>query len=265
MSFSLIFPPSPTFTESSLPSLHSKVYIVTGSTSGVGLELAKILYSKSATVYVAARSPSKIDAAIKTIQSSYPQSQGKLERLVVDLSDLSTIKPAATTFLAKEDRLDVLFHNAGVMMPPKRSTSKQGFDLEMGTNCLGPFLLNKLLQPLLLQTASRSEAGSVRVVWVTSLLANAGSQLEKGGIFWDEENKEPRRGDGMKNYMQSKVGDVFLAKEWGERVGKANGVVSVSVHPGLMKTELQRHQNAMMGKIMVSVEFVIQCKREAAV
>lgn len=98
---------------------------MTGSAVGVGYELAKMLFAKNGTVYIATRSKEKIDSAIASLKKDYPGSRGRVESLILDLSDLPTIKPAAMRFLEKENRLDVLVHNAAVMRPPKGSTSVQ--------------------------------------------------------------------------------------------------------------------------------------------
>ena len=100
--------PEPTLTEANLPSQAGKVVIVTGSNTGVGLELAQILYGKDATVYIACRSSEKAESAIARIQKAHPSSKGKLHFLKLDLSDLKMIHPAAQEFLSKEERLDVL-------------------------------------------------------------------------------------------------------------------------------------------------------------
>jgi retinol dehydrogenase-12 len=123
--FSAIFPPSPTFIDANLPSLDGKVYIVTGAASGVGFELAKILYAAGGTVYIAARSSSRCTEAIEKIKAQVKGGkEGRLESMVVDLADLSTVRAAVEGFLGRETRLDVLFHNAGVMTPPAGSKDK---------------------------------------------------------------------------------------------------------------------------------------------
>jgi NAD(P)-dependent dehydrogenase (short-subunit alcohol dehydrogenase family) len=123
--FSATFPPPPTFTDKNLPSISGKVYIVTGAASGVGFELAKILYSTGGTVYIAARSTSRCQGAIEKIKKQVKGgNRGALKSMVVDLADLATVKPAAQEFLEREKRLDVLFHNAGVMTPPAGSKDK---------------------------------------------------------------------------------------------------------------------------------------------
>ncbi len=90
----------------------------------MGFEVAKILYGRGGTVYIAARSLEKIKAAIRAIKTELPGTDGRLVALNLDLADLSTIKASAEEFLSKEDRLDVLVHNAGVMTPPAGSKSK---------------------------------------------------------------------------------------------------------------------------------------------
>lgn len=223
--FSQMFPPAPSFTESSLPSLSSKVYIVTGASAGVGRELARLLYSLNATVYLAARNAQKTSDAISWIQSSHPTSTGKLVFLKLDLNDLEGIKVSAEEFLAKEKRLDVLFNNAGVMIPPKGSTTKQGHDKQLGTNCIAPFLFTKLLTPILIQTAKTSDKGSVRVVWVSSSAAHL--VAPKGGV--DAGNLGYERDGSVSTevrYGVSKGGNVLHALEYQRRYGD-EGVVSV--------------------------------------
>ncbi|KAJ2984613.1 hypothetical protein NUW58_g5966 [Xylaria curta] len=108
----------PSLTEDTLCTQEGKVFIVTGANTGLGKELTKILYAKHAKVYVAARSETKAKAAIEDIRHLYPTSKGDLVYLYLDLSNLATIKKSADNFLAKEQRLDVLWNNAGVMIPP---------------------------------------------------------------------------------------------------------------------------------------------------
>lgn len=119
--FDQIFPPSPTFTEKHTGDQGGRVFLITGSTSGVGLELAKILYGLNGTVYVAGRSSEKISAAIKTIKSQVGTKTGRVEALQIDLANLASIGQSVRDFLSKEDRLDVLVHNAGLMTPPAGS------------------------------------------------------------------------------------------------------------------------------------------------
>jgi retinol dehydrogenase-12 len=133
--FNAIFPPAPSFTDKDLPSLVGKVFIVTGAASGLGFELAKILYVAGGTVYIVARSVSRCEGAIEKIQGETKgqKPDGKLKSMVIDLADLGTVKGAVDEFLRQETRLDVLVNNAGVMLPPAGSKGKQ----VCGTSCCG--------------------------------------------------------------------------------------------------------------------------------
>lgn len=117
--------PQPALTEKNLEDQSGKVFIVTGGYTGVGYKLTGILYEKHATVYVAGRSEEKGTKAIDALKNEFPKSKGRLVFLKVDLADLTTIKGAAEEFMAKEDRLDVLTNNAGVMDPPVGSKTAQ--------------------------------------------------------------------------------------------------------------------------------------------
>jgi NAD(P)-dependent dehydrogenase (short-subunit alcohol dehydrogenase family) len=223
------------------------VHIITGGYAGVGLELAKILYQHNATIWIAGRSKDKAEKAISTIKTTFPNSTGSLTFLQLDLSDLNTIPPAVSTFLASSDRLDVLHNNAGVMRTPVDARDKHGHELQVGTNCLGPFLLTKLLSPLLKQTAASSPAGSVRITWAASGAVSAYSPPNGATFEDDAQTKVSYNVKGGPNglYGQSKAGNYFLAYEYAKRYGKSDGIRSVSFNPGNLTTELQRH----MGKV----------------
>jgi retinol dehydrogenase-12 len=137
-----------------------------------------------------------------------------LEFLLLDLADLTTIKRSADEFLSKESRLDTLWNNAGVMTPPAGSKSAQGYELQLGTNCLGPFLFTQLLLPILRQTAASSPPNSVRVLFTGSLVAELSTP--KGGINFDDINHE-KTGSQNIAYGQSKVGNIIVGNEFARR------------------------------------------------
>lgn len=239
--FSQLYPPAATLTASNLPSQEGKVFIVTGGASGVGLALTSILYGAGATVYIAGRSEVNARSAIKSIESSThdgASSPGRLEFLFLDLQDLTTIKPAFEAFKSKESKLDVLWNNAAVSLPPLGSKSAQGHELMMATNCLGPFLFTKLLLPLLESTGRASPPGSVRVVWTTSQVVEL--TPVKGGIIVDELANPSE--DKAKNYTITKLGNWYLSNELASR---SKNIVSVVQNPGNLKTNLLRHAKWM--------------------
>jgi retinol dehydrogenase-12 len=176
---------------------------------------------------------------INTIRESHPSSKGALHYLHLDLNDLTTIKASAQDFLSREKRLDVLFNNAGVMVPPQGSKTAQGYELQLGTNCVAPFLFTKLLHSILIRTAALpgTQQGSVRIVWVASSATEHFSP--KGGV--DMENLDYRSDKAAwTKYGVSKAGNYYHSVETA-RLLRDKGVVSVALNPGNLKTELTRH------------------------
>lgn len=226
-------PPAP-LTTANLPSQAGKVFIITGSTGGIGLELTKILHAAGATVYLAARSESKAMAAIKAITLDNT-SVGSVHYLHLDLADLTTIKPFATAFLAAESRLDVLFNNAGVANMPASARTTQGLETHMGVNCVGPYLLTQLLSPRLISTAALpgTQPNSVRVIWSSSMLVDVLAPPE--GVLPGELDAPST--DQNRNYAISKTGNWFLAARLAKQLG-TKGVVSITQNPGNLRTAI---------------------------
>ena len=239
VTFSQFFPPSPSLTESNLPRQSGKVFLITGGYSGVGLELSSILYHAGAKVYIAGRSQEKAQSAISTIKARSPSTgHGELHFLLLDLSNLATIKPATQAFLDAEHRLDVLFNNAGVSLPPGGSRSAQGHELQMATNCLGHYLLTQLLLPVLIRTAEASpELAAVRVIWTSSIVVDLSAP--KDGIVIAELTSPPESNQ-QRNYLNSKTGNWILAAALARQVG-SKGILSVTQNPGNLRTGLLRH------------------------
>ncbi|KAK9482717.1 hypothetical protein V1527DRAFT_498967 [Lipomyces starkeyi] len=219
--------------ERHVPDLAGKVFFVTGGRSGVGLELCRVLYHVGGRVIVGGRSEKDYLNAVENIKAhpgidirSCPKRS--LEFLYLDLSALMTIKPAAQELLSKLDRLDVVWYNAGVMVPPVGSKTKQV--RIWGTNVVAHFLLNRFISPLQIKTAQSSPASSVRTIWVSSS-AHSLSPDPHGINFGDinyERSKE--RPDQMTIYGRSKAASI-----------SDKGIVSLALNPGGLKTNLPRN------------------------
>ncbi|GMF78940.1 unnamed protein product [Aspergillus oryzae] len=202
--------------------IDENTFVVTGATSGYGLHLATILYQHGGKVYLAARNASKAQSVIDDITRRHPESKGQLAYLHLDLGDLSTIKKSAEEFLTKESKLHVLWNNAGVMIPPQGSTTAQGYELQLGTNVIGPFLFTKLLYPALAKAAADSPPNSVRVVWLSS---SAVRMAPTPAI--DFSNMDYHKDEGAwTKYGRSKAANVLLAVEFARR-SKKDGVASI--------------------------------------
>jgi NAD(P)-dependent dehydrogenase (short-subunit alcohol dehydrogenase family) len=236
--WSQLIPPAPSFTEVNIPSLEGRVFIVTGGNAGIGLELAKMLYAKGGcTIYIASRSGPRIKTAIEDIisTSATPKaSPATLKSLVVDFGDLKTISKATSEFLAQESRLDVLWNNAGIAQAPSGSTTAQGYEAHMGTNCLGPHLFTQLLLPHLLKTARTAPTSSVRVIFTSSQIVDTTGPY--GGLSLAEQEPGKHNADKNWTYSASKVGNWFLASELDKRTRK-DGLVSVVQNPGNIATK----------------------------
>lgn len=246
---SAAFPPKPAFTEKQLPDLSGRVYLITGANTGVGKELAQLLYAKNARVHVAARDEAKANAAIAAIRDAHPDSKGALVFLPLDLADLDAVRTAARRFLEAEQRLDVLFNNAGVMLPAAGSRTAQGYELQLGVNNVGPFLLTKLLTPLLASTAKQAPKDTVRVVWVASSAAEMVPMVPTGGV--DMASIDARADtSNFGCYALSKAGNYLHGVEYAVRHTAADGVLSVPLNPGNLDSELWRTQGWLASRLL---------------
>ncbi|KAJ7222927.1 NAD(P)-binding protein [Mycena rebaudengoi] len=234
--------------ERDIPNHKDKVVLVTGGNSGIGYETVKQLLLKNATVYLAARSPQRGAEAIEKLKSETKKQAIFLE---LDLADLKSVRRAAEEFLAKESRLDILFNNGGVMNPPVEQLTAQGYDLPFGTNVIGHFFLTELLLPAL--TASYREIGvPARIINVSSTghSDTPGTGIDfrtlKGGPERDAIIKKwasPLIPPTWKLYGASKMGNMIVSNYYTQTYPEE--LVSCSLHPGYIRSGLQRHHGAV--------------------
>ena len=234
--YTQFFPPNPPLTGSQLPNQAGKVFIVTGGSSGIGFELAKILYNAGGTVYIMTRTESSALKAIEDIKASAVSTSnpGIIKFIHLNLADLSTIPASVAAFKAAETRLDVLFNNAGVGLPVDQKTN-QDLESHFGINCVGPFLLTKLLLPTLTSTAAQTPPNSVRIIWTSSVLVDM--MAPTGGV----NIKQLAHPDNNRSehYSASKAGNWFLASEYHRRF-QDTGIVSLTQNPGTLRTDIWR-------------------------
>lgn len=196
--------------------LTGKTVLITGPTAGLGRATASGLARAGADLHLAVRNLTKGEDLARELGTEYPEATVTVWEC--DVSDLDSIKGFAETFCESEERLDVLIHNAGVLLP-ERQLSRQGFEMTFATNALGPFALTQeLIEPL-------ERGAPSRVIFVSS----GGMYAERLDVDDIQLTQREFRGDRF--YAHTKRIEVILAEQITERYG-ARGITGHSSHPG---------------------------------
>ena len=210
----------------SVPDQTGKLVVVTGANSGTGKEAARRLAIASARVVMAVRTVAKGQQARAEILAQHPGAQIQVRR--VDLADLASVREFADGLLAEGTPIALLINNAGVMAPPTRMTTADGFELQFGSNYLGPFALTVRLLPLVLA------APSPRVVTMSSGIANYG-RIRFEDLQWERRRYRPNL-----TYAQSKLADLMLTHHLAAIADQQGwSLMSTAAHPGFTRTNLQ--------------------------
>ena len=213
------------FTVADIPDLTGQTAVVTGANSGVGLETAKALTARGARVIIAVRDEAKGRTAAETMHGP-----GTTEVRPLDLASLDSVRAFAKAWDGSP--IDLLINNAGVMIPPLTRT-KDGFELQFGTNHLGHFALTNLLLPHI--------KGHGRIVTVSSGAHRFG-KIDFADLNW--EHKKYRR---WRAYGQSKLANLLFTMELQRRLAEAgSGILSMAAHPGYAATNLQSRSDSKL-------------------
>ena len=234
------------WTASDIPSQSGRLAVVTG-TGGLGYEDALALARAGGEVIVAGRNPQKGAEAVAKIRSEVPSAKVSFEAL--DLASLASVAAFAARLRRSHDKLDLLINNAGVMVPPVRQETADGFELQFGTNYLGHFALTAHLLPLL------RRGNAPRVISLSSVAARQG-RID----FADLQSRTNY--NAMAAYSQSKIACLMFAMELQRRseAGKW-GVTSIASHPGVARTDLLHNgpgEHSFEGRIRSLLWFVFQ-------
>ncbi|OBK70727.1 SDR family NAD(P)-dependent oxidoreductase [Mycobacterium sp. 1274761.0] len=227
------------WTTTDIPDQTGRTAVITGANTGLGYETAKALAARGAHVVLAVRNLDKGRAAADLIARSAPNARVTVQQL--DLTSLESIRSAADELRATYDSIDLLINNAGVMMTP-RSTTKDGFELQFGTNHLGHFALTGLLLDRVLA------ARGARVVTVSSV----GHRFARHGIRFDDLQWEQTY-SRVGAYGQAKLANLMFTYELQRRL-QGTDTIAAAAHPGGSRTELARN----LPPLVRAVEGVLQ-------
>ncbi|KAF4868434.1 WW domain-containing oxidoreductase [Colletotrichum siamense] len=205
--------------------LGGKVFVITGTSSGIGIETVRAIAATGAKLFLTARNVAKAKTALADILDP-----SRMEIVQMDQGSLDSVRAAAAAILSKTDKVNVLINNAGIAAIQALEFTKDGHEMQFGTNHLSHFLFFQLLKPALL-AASTPEFPS-RVVNV----ASAGHRF-KGINASDNYNFKKGGYEPMMSYAQSKTANIYMANEIERRYG-SRGLHATSLHPGVIDTPL---------------------------
>jgi NAD(P)-dependent dehydrogenase (short-subunit alcohol dehydrogenase family) len=223
------------WTVQNIPSQRGRLAVITGATGGLGFETALGLAAAGAQVVLTGRSATKGEAALQRIRSVHPAATIAYDTL--DLASLASIQDFAERFKRSHDALDILVNNGGVMAPPTRQVTADGFELQFGTNYLSHFALTALLLPLLTQ------GRHTRVVNLSSMAHRFGASIHFDDLNWQRSYK------AFAAYGQSKLAMLMFTFELQRRSDAQGwGIRSVAAHPGLATTSLLSNGQRLGGE-----------------
>jgi NAD(P)-dependent dehydrogenase (short-subunit alcohol dehydrogenase family) len=210
-----------------IPDQKGKVIIITGATSGLGKEAAKVFAAKGASLILPVRNTEKAKAVAEEIMKT--TTNAKIDIRSLDLSSLNSIKIFSDEISKSYNQLDILINNAGIMYCPYSKT-QDGFEMQMGTNHFGPYALTAQLMPLLMKTSKSRIVNTASLAHLT------------GNIDFDDINWENRKYKTMQAYADSKIANLYFHFELVKKLkGQKNVPLVIAAHPGWTKTELDRH------------------------
>jgi len=210
-------------TSQTTPDLHGRRALVTGASDGIGLQIAHQLAAAGAELILPVRNTAKGERAATALRDRVPDVAVTLAEL--DLSSLDSVARLADDLLAGGEPIHILVNNAGLMHPPQRQLTADGFEIQFGTNHLGHFALAGRLLPLL-------RAGGARVVSQTSIAA------QRGSVAWDDLDGARSYSVGQ-SYRQSKIAVGLFGTEFQRRSEQQGwGITSTVSHPGVAPTSL---------------------------
>jgi NAD(P)-dependent dehydrogenase (short-subunit alcohol dehydrogenase family) len=240
--------PKQSWTVADIPSQQGRTAVITGANTGLGLQTAKVLAAKGASVVLAVRNADKGKAAADQITTATPGADVTVHRL--DLTSLDAIRESTDALRKRLNSIDLLINNAGVMYTPKQQTA-DGFELQFGTNHLGHFAFTGLLLDLLLPVPDS------RVITVSSVGHRIRAKIHFDDLQWD------RSYSRVAAYGQSKLSNLLFTYELQRRLSGKGKTIATAAHPGISDTELVRNMPAVLRGLFGVVAPLITQSAEA--
>ena len=239
------------WSQSDIPSQAGRTALITGSNAGLGLAIAKALAAKDAKVLLACRNAEKAEAAAAEVRKV---ATAPVEVVPLDLASLASVAACAKQVLDREERLDLLINNAGLMAVDEART-EDGFEMQIGVNHLGHFALDAQLLPLVLATP-----GS-RILSMSSF----GHRLGRGRLDADDLNFERRGYSRWPAYFQSKTANLLFTLELQRRLAEAGqGTIALTAHPGGAHTDLGSEGRSITNRLMAPLMILGQSPENGA-
>merc|ERR1711971_228262 len=215
--------------------LDGKTVVITGANTGIGKVTAMDLSKRGAKVVMLCRNVEKAEQAAEEIRKA---TEGEVVVHKLDLASLASVRECAEQLGNSLEKIDILINNAGIMACPEMRT-EEGFEMQIGTNHFGHFLLTNLLMPQL-----KKAAPTARLVNVSSLAHT------RGQMQWEDINWKETPYNAIQAYGQSKLANILFTKELAKK-GEGSGVNAYALHPGVINTELGRHLQDTFGPLVV--------------
>lgn len=242
-------------------SLQGQPVVITGASSGLGLETARVLYECGATLFLTARDMPKLEKAIERIVDGsevYPVQKAtdqppRPTAIEMHLDDLESVRAAARSLLSHTSSITRLILNAGVMACPLSYTSS-GFETQMGTNHMAHFLFLQLVKPALLEPLSNDKKSTSRVIFLSSG-AHRMSPIRFDDMHWRESEYNK-----WKAYGQSKTANIYTANALTRRYA-SQGLIGLSICPGPVETDLSKHLTEADWKMMGGKDVIVPERR----